>query len=167
MKNHHGAISVYSEPGAGTVFHILLPGSDENADASAENETITKGTGNILLVDDEEFIRITAKSMLEDMGYKVILAENGQAGVDLFKKELKNIDLVILDMVMPVMNGREAFEMMKDIDENVKAIISSGFSKPADVSEMIRIGLSGFIRKPYFKVELSRVVAEVLGPWKR
>ncbi len=127
------------------------------------NEIIKSGTGTILLVDDEELIRITAKAMLENMGYEVILAENGQEGVDLFEKEYRRIDLVILDMLMPVMNGREAYEKMKVIDENIKAIISSGFSKPDDLTELRNSGLSGFIRKPYRKVELSQLVAEILG----
>jgi nitrogen-specific signal transduction histidine kinase len=163
VKNHHGAVSVYSEPEMGTVFHILLPCSDEYADSLADKASIKTGTGNILLVDDEDFIRITAKTMLESMGYNVLLAENGKEGVDLFEKEYKNIDLVILDMVMPVMNGREVYEQMKEIDKDVKAIISSGFSKPDDVDELRKIGLSGFIRKPYFKMELSRLVADILS----
>jgi PAS domain S-box-containing protein len=163
VKKHHGAISVYSEPDTGTVFHILLPGSEEKADPIAGNESIKKGTGLVLLVDDEAFIRITAKSMLESMGYEVLLAENGKAGVDLFEKEYKKIDLVLLDMVMPVMNGQEAYEKMKQIDGDVKVIISSGFSKPDDINELRKSGLAGFIRKPYFKVELSQLVADVLS----
>lgn len=166
VKNHHGSVSVYSEPGSGTVFHILLPGSEEYTDSVADKASIKKGTGIVLLVDDEEFIRITAKSMLESMGYKVLLAENGQAGIDLFKKEFKNIDLVILDMIMPVMNGRDAYDKMKAIDETVKVILSSGFSKPDDVDELRKSGLSGFIRKPYFKVDLSQIVADVLNGQK-
>jgi PAS domain S-box-containing protein len=166
VKNHHGAVSVYSEPGIGTVFHILLPGSAAKADTATDTASIKTGTGNILLVDDEDFIRITAKTMLESMGYTVLLAENGKEGVDLFEKEYKNIDLVILDMVMPVMNGREAYEKMKEIDKDVKAIISSGFSKPDDVDELRKSGLSGFIRKPYFKMELSRMVADIINNQK-
>ncbi len=166
VKKHHAVITVYSESGVGTVFHILLPVSEKKAGELIGNKIIKRGTGTILLVEDEEFIRITAKAMLEDMGYEVILAENGQAGVDLFENEYRKIDLVIIDMIMPVMNGREAYEKMKEIDENIQAIFSSGFFKPADLTELRNSGLSGFIRKPYFKVELSRLVAKVLSGQK-
>ena len=163
IQDHHGAINVYSEIGAGTVFHIYLPLSDEVVTRSIENVEIIKGSGQILIVDDEEVIRITAKAMLEDMNYKVINAKNGQEAVAIFKKKYKDIDLVLLDMVMPEMNGRETFLRMREIDENCKIIISSGFSKDKDLNELKKKGLNGFIRKPYRKFELSQLIAEVLS----
>lgn len=161
IKNHNGSITVYSEQGVGTAFHIYLPLSSETVHKKDE-ETVTHGTGTILLIDDERIIRFTAKAILKELGYDVIMAKNGRAGVELFKKEKPRIDLVILDMIMPIMNGREAFMKMKEIDEHVKIILSSGFSKSEDLAELEKRGLSGFIRKPYRKSELSQIVAKVM-----
>ncbi len=162
VKQHHGAISVYSEVGVGSSFHIYLPVCSDSTPIRKRVENLIQGTGVILLVDDEEIIRITAEKMLKSMNYEVILARDGREAVDIFRENHRKIDLVLLDMIMPVLNGRETFNMIRQIDPDVKVVLSSGFSKAEDVKQMTEKGLSGFIRKPYRKAELSRIIADIL-----
>ncbi len=162
VQDHHGAISVCSEVGAGTSFHILLPCSEEGADFKQTDAEVIAGSGLILLVDDEEIIRTTGKHMLEEMGYEVLPAENGREAVEIFEKRHSGIDLVIMDMIMPEMNGREAFMKMKEVDKNCKIVIMSGFAKDESLDKLREFGLTGFIRKPFVDYELSQLLAEVL-----
>ncbi len=162
VQDHHGVVNVYSEKGVGTSFHIMLPCSESNMEQKKSETGIVKGSGQVLLVDDEELIRVTGKYMLQEMGYSVILAGNGQEALDIFRDNYSEIDIVVMDMIMPKMNGREAFHKMKEIDKNCRVIISSGFAQNESVDELIRSGLSGFIHKPYRDFELSRLMAKVL-----
>jgi len=155
VKNHFGAITVYSEVGNGTSFHILIPLSQTEIKIENDNEDTYSGSGTILLVDDEEIIRITSKDMLEEMGFKVILAENGLEAVNIFKDKFSEIDLVIMDMIMPEMKGSEAFFKMKEIDNNCKIIITSGFTKDENIGNLRNNGLAGFIQKPFNIFDLS------------
>lgn len=163
VLDHYGAISVYSEENVGTLFVIFLPCSDGKAQPTRINPDVVTGSGQILLVDDEELIRKTGKLMLEEMGYTVILAENGQIAVEIFKENYNDIDLVIMDMIMPEMNGREAFFRMREIDSSSRIVICSGFSKIGDVEALNKKGLAGFIQKPYSSSELSKLLAGVLS----
>lgn len=162
VQDHQGAIVVYSEVGEGAVFHLYLPCSEEVAVEENVNCDIVHGVGLILLVDDEEIIRITGKHMLEDMGYEVILVENGLEAIDVFEQKHGDIDLVIMDMIMPEINGREAFDQMRKIDGNCKVIISSGFTKGENLDEMRDAGLAGFINKPFRNYELSQLISTIL-----
>ena len=162
VREHHGTISVYSEEGVGTSFHISLPCSEKGSDVLGIEAEIVAGTGQILLVDDEEFIRIVGKQMLEDMGYKVMLAENGLEAFEVFQKNYADIDAVVMDLIMPKMDGREAFEKIRSIDQNCKVIISSGFAKDENLKDLTEMGLAGFIRKPFRDFELSQILAKVL-----
>ena len=96
--------------------------------------------------------------MLEDMGYDVILSENGEQAIDIFKQNFSKIDVVIMDMIMPKQNGREAFYELKKIDKNCKVIISSGFTKDENLNQLKKDGLSGFIQKPFNNFELSQLL---------
>lgn len=162
IQQHNGAINVYSEIGRGTCFHVLLPLSDFTENSAYQTEEIITGSGRILVVDDEEVMRDAAVSILEEIGYEVIAVENGAEALEVFKRELGSIDLVLLDMVMPVMNGRDCFKELKSISPDVRVVLASGFSRDEDVEAMESMGLSGFIYKPYRSVALSRLVSEVL-----
>ena len=115
-----------------------------------------------MIVDDEEVMRITARAILEELGYEVVLADNGQEALSLYKRESDSINLVILDMVMPVMNGRDCFAILKQYDPQVRVILSSGFTREEDLDEMKAGGLKGFIRKPYHGSTLSQMVYDAL-----
>jgi len=159
VQEHGGAITVYSELGNGTVFHIYLPVvSDISRPADLHEETIY-GEGTILLIDDEELIRITASAILSSLGYQVILAENGEEGVLIFKENMGKIDLIILDMIMPVMGGRETFCHIREISESVPVIIASGFAKEEDMKALKKQGVGGFLQKPFRRAELAEMVA--------
>ncbi len=162
VQDHHGAITVYSELGTGTSFHLLIPCSQTEIKMEREDDNVLSGNGQILLVDDEELLRLTGKYTLENMGYKVLLAENGLEAVEVFRDNFSQIDLVIMDMIMPEMNGSEAFYKMKEIDSKCKVIISSGFTKDENLGELKKAGLSGFIQKPFRDYELSQLIAEIL-----
>ncbi|MDA3811485.1 MAG: response regulator [Spirochaetaceae bacterium] len=163
IQNHHGAINVYSEMGTGTVFHLYIPCSDEAVNNVQTEESVLAGVGQILIVDDEELIRVTGKYLLEELGYTVLLAENGLEAVEIFKRKNSEIDLVIMDMIMPQMNGSEAFNKLREIDKNCKVIISSGFTKDENLDELKKSGLAGFIQKPFRDYELSKLIAKVLN----
>ena len=163
VQMHKGAVTVYSEVGAGTVFHVQLPLTEEAAVKHTPAGQLVRGSGLILIVDDEAVMRVTAAAVLEDLGYNVLLAEDGVSGLDLYRQQKDEIDLVLLDMIMPNMNGSDCFAEMQKINPEVKVILSSGFTRNEDLASMRAAGLAGFIRKPYRGVVLSQTVAAALG----
>ena len=163
VKEHRGFINVYSEENTGTVFRIYLPlDSERNYEKEKIESVIISGKGRILVVDDESVIRNTAYGMLSSMGYEVLLAQDGEEALKIYASEDKKIDLVILDMVMPKISGKETFERLKKIDKSVKVIFSSGFSPEAVAGDIRGIGTIGFIQKPYRIVELSKMIHEAV-----
>ncbi|MCP4547516.1 MAG: response regulator [bacterium] len=166
VQKHRGAIVVQSTINKGTTFRILLPCSEKSVIPAPTNQTTVSGTGLILLVDDEEIIRSTCELMLSNLGYTVIQAENGREAMEIFQARHEEIDLVMLDMIMPEMNGHETFLAMRNIDKNCKVIISSGFTEDADLDQLMSLGLSGFISKPYRKIELSHLLKTALDKQK-
>jgi len=163
VQQHKGSVSVYSEKGKGTVFHINLPLAAGSSSIDENHKTeLCFGQGKILVVDDEEIIRNVAKNILESLGYEVVTAENGKMGLEVFEKQKDEIDLVILDMIMPQMNGRECFEEIMKLSSDAKVVLSSGFSRDEDINELKKQGLSGFLRKPFHSAELSRVVKDLV-----
>jgi len=163
IQQHNGAITVSSKLNEGTTFKIILPLSEETPENNSANETIYTGHGTVLLADDEEVMRLVGKGLLEKFGYNVILAEDGAKAAEIYKKEKDNIDLVILDMIMPVMSGRDCFFEIKKINPDAKIIIASGFIQSHDLSELQENGLNAFIHKPFKSHELSKVAAEMTG----
>ncbi|MBN2694034.1 cache domain-containing protein [bacterium] len=160
---HKGAITVYSEINKGTTFHIYLPLAEKTVEYGENSPILKRGSGVILVVDDEEIIRITAKAMLEYMGYQVITAIDGLEGIDVYKRNQNIISLVILDMIMPKMSGEDCFYKLKDINPNIKVILSSGFSREADIKKMLNDGLKGFMKKPFHSADLSDIISNVIS----
>lgn len=163
VLDHHGAVEVESKVGEGTTFYISIPNSDEKLTTKIEKSELISGTGRILLVDDEDIIRFAGKNMLEDMGYTVIVAENGKEAVALYEVMSSEIDLVIMDMIMPVMNGTEAFYKMKKKNPDSKIIIMSGHTRNENIDELKEAGLADFIKKPFTNAELNIVIENVMG----
>jgi PAS domain S-box-containing protein len=164
IQNHKGAISVDSELGFGTSFRINLPliQADENAAAPAPN-AIHSGTGTILLIDDDTTMRETAQAMLESLGYHVLTANDGKQGLSVFKQSRDEIDLVILDMIMPEMDGRDCFAALQQFKPDVRVILASGFAQEEKVQEMQANGLCGLIAKPFRSGPLSQAVTKALN----
>jgi len=163
IKNHNGIINVYSEKGHGTTFNIYLPASDkkqvEKKDISGR---IIKGAGTILLVDDEELILKVGEGMLQKLGYTVLIVGSGEEAVKIYRSQQDHIHLVILDMVMPNMDGGKAFDRLKQINPRVKVLLSSGYSINGKAQRILDRGCNGFIQKPFNLEELSRKVMEVM-----
>ena len=157
VQEHQGAIEVESVSGAGTSFHVYLP-VDENIQSSSDGSKVFSGTGTILLVDDEESIRETGSIILQKLGYKVILADDGHQAIDVYRANQGAIDLVILDMVMPKLNGRQVLGALKEIDPGVQVVLASGFINADDLQVMNEAGLRAFVRKPLGMTELSKAV---------
>jgi len=163
VKNHDGYISVCSEVGKGTTFKIYLPLSQGSQIQSKQwLEKATPGSESILVVDDEEILRDLMKNVLGDLGYEAMLASNGEEAVEVYREHKEEIDLVIVDMVMPKMGGKKTFEELKRIDPGVKALLASGYSKNKAVQRILDLGVKGFLHKPFSVQEISRKVREVL-----
>lgn len=164
IQDHYGAIQVYSERGVGTLFSLYIPVNQvESVTTPNRQNEIIKGTGTVLLVDDEEILRIAGRAMLNKMGYDVLLAENGCEALKIFSSNHNKIDVVLSDMIMPQMNGTELFYELKQIDASCNVIISSGFTKNESLTTLKKMGLSGFIQKPYTISELSKSLYDVLN----
>lgn len=160
IQDHNGAITVHSEVGSGTIFNLFFPVTESECLKSVGDE-IVSGAGKILVIDDEEIIRETIKIMLESIGYDVLCAENGKVGLQLFFQN--SIDLIILDMIMPVMNGRNTLSELRKRDEGIPVVISSGYAEDEDLSILKELGISGFLNKPFYQNELAQIVSKVLN----
>ena len=127
------------------------------------NDILKKGSGTILLIDDEKMILDVGKPLLKELGYNALTAKDGNEGVKIYKKYQDEIDMVILDMIMPGMTGSEAYDSLKKINQDVKVLLSSGYSINGKASEMLNRGCNGFIQKPFNMEQLSQKITEVLG----
>ncbi len=163
VKNHGGHVRVYSEPGEGTTFKLYLPCSRmPEAQELSELQSPPEGNELILVVDDEESIRSVARETLEAHGYRVLLAEDGAKAIEIYTELDGEIGLVILDMIMPKMGGRETFLKLKELNPNVKALLSTGYSQNGKAQEILDSGVMGFVQKPYQVDALLSGVRKVL-----
>lgn len=162
IQQHNGAITVYSDQDYGTCFHLYFPLTQKDVLQVTGTERPVRGEGLVLLIDDEHVMRVTGESLLLEFGYDVLLAENGRQGLEVFKQHASSIKLVIVDMVMPEMNGRECFFEIKKHKPDALIVLSSGFSRREDVQDLKEQGLAGFIQKPFRGFEFSRVIAKAL-----
>ena len=162
IKHHGGFIDVESEVGSGTSFYIYLPESDRAVKEDFQpQETAYKGTGTILLVDDEEMVVDVGKQMLERLGYEVLTAASGRDAVDIYKQNRDKIDLVLLDMIMPDMGGGETFDLLRQVNPEVKVILSSGYSIEGKAQDILSRGCNGFIQKPFSLNKLSQKLKDI------
>jgi PAS domain S-box-containing protein len=163
VRGHKGTMKVYSRPGKGTTFKVLFPASVQTVEPKKPPSLpLIARDELILVVDDEEIVRRTAKSVLERHGYTVVVAENGEEGLELFKVLSEKVSAVLLDMTMPVMGGEEAFSCMRAIRGDVKVILSSGYNEVEAVRRFTGKGLAGFIQKPYSSLALTEKIRSIL-----
>ena len=163
VKAHGGYIDVESKKGRGTTFSIYLPASEKQIpEKKVPQGKIEKGHETLLLVDDEEMILEVSREILETLGYTVIQAQGGKEAIDLYRANKDNIDMVILDMIMPDMGGGETYDQLKAINSELKALLSSGYSIDGQAKEILERGCDGFIQKPFNMKELSGKIRAIL-----
>lgn len=124
-------------------------------------EPVAKGIGTVLLVDDEEIVLEVGQELLKAIGYRVLTARDGQEAIALHGKYRNNIDIVLLDMNMPNMGGGETYDRMKEVNPEIRVLLSSGFSVDGEPSEILERGCDGFIQKPFTINQLSNKLREV------
>jgi len=164
VDNHGGEIRVVSREGNGTTCTVLLPVSDVPAAPEppfAEGQPA--GAGRVLLADDEEDVRGVVHAMLDTLGYEVIEARDGLEALEIFRRQASEIDLVILDLVMPRMTGEATLERIRRIAPTVPAILISGYDESGRIREIVDAGFGAFLQKPFRRQDLGKKVRELLG----
>ncbi|MCX5827458.1 MAG: PAS domain S-box protein [Deltaproteobacteria bacterium] len=163
VKGHGGTIQVASEPGRGTAFSIYLPASEKAVVKETPlSQDAVQGHETILLVDDESMVIQITKELIEALGYQVYLAASGQEALAVFMEKRQEIDLVILDMIMPGISGGETFDRLRKIEPAVRVLLSSGYSITGQAQEILNRGCNGFLQKPFKLENLSGKVREIL-----
>ncbi len=166
IRGHKGAIKVYSELGKGTTFKALFPACDLTAKTQRTSTGQTgqwRGTGTVLLADDEETVRAVGKKMLERLGFDVVTARDGREAVELFARHAERITCVLLDLTMPHLDGEGAYRGIRRIQSGVPVIVCSGYNEQEVAQRFIGKGLAGFIQKPYQLNVLTVAIRHALG----
>ena len=169
MRGHRGAIAIKSEPGAGTTIRIYFPCHEDGVAAGEPPEVQDQDSwsgvskaGTVLIVDDEPLVRETVSNVLKEAGYGVLTASDGEEGVRLFSEQKDEIDLILLDLVMPNMGGVEALGALRNIDPHIRVVLSSGYNEKETIENIAGKGPDGFIQKPYRISELIQIVKRLM-----
>ncbi len=168
MRGHKGAISLSSEPGRGTVVRVFFPAAPDppariETPAPEEPGPPWRGSGSVLLVDDEAMVLSVGKSMLEKLGFRVLTAKDGLEAVEVFLSHARDIVCVVLDMTMPRMDGKECFARLRSIDPGVLVLISSGYTEEQVTRQFVDGQPAEFIQKPFKLKKLTRKIKMILG----
>lgn len=163
MRAHRGHLRLDTVLGEGTTFSLFLPVAAQSSAVPAEvrDGLIAVGEGSILVIDDEATVRNFAEAALTKMGYFVLTAENGQAGLEIVQKERNNLTAVLLDLAMPVMDGEEALQQIRQFTPNLPVVISTGFSLSSEYERLSQKGATAFLQKPFTVVQLSAALQKV------
>ena len=166
VRAHKGALKVYSEPGKGTTFVVLFPAMTAGEDTIRSPESAPqvdwRGKGTILLVEDEESLIALGARMLEHLGFTVLTAADGLQAVELYRERGKEIDLVLMDLTMPHMDGAEAFGELRRLNPDVRVVLASGYTHEEVASRFAGKDLSGVLQKPYTLARLRELLAGLL-----
>jgi two-component system cell cycle sensor histidine kinase/response regulator CckA len=162
VKAHAGYIDVESASGRGSTFKVSLPASEKAANTAEDHRVnIVKGSGTVLLVDDEDMVREVASELLGELGYRVMEAGNGEQALRIYQDLQQDIDVVILDMIMPGMGGGQVFDRLREINADVRVLLSSGYSMDGQAMGILGRGCDGFIQKPFNLEQLSQKIEEI------
>ena len=167
IRGHRGMITVESELGCGATFHAFLPAITKQAESKDQPESeAVSGRETVLIVDDEQTIREVVVDMLKGLGYRVMTAASGEEALTVYREKERNIDLVIMDMVMPGLGGAAAIDGIRLMDPDVGIVLASGYSLDGQAQTVLnRGGNIRFMQKPFSMAELSRIVRDMLdGP---
>jgi CheY-like chemotaxis protein len=164
VKSHGGFVTCYSEPGKGTTFKIYFPSikQDQENDKEVQSEPLVGGTETILLVDDEVAVRNLGESMLRRFGYHVLTASSARDALAIFQDHKEEISLVILDLIMPEMGGRECLKEILKIDPAAEVLVASGYGADGQIEDAVAEGAKTSIRKPYEARQLLETVRKVI-----
>jgi CheY-like chemotaxis protein len=155
MQNHGGYIDLESEPGHGTSFTLYFPRAAGMMPLTgpAKRRRLPRGKENILIIDDETAVCEIANDMMSGLGYKVYVEHDGRSGTELYRTRQANIDLVLLDMNMPIMGGKQTFDVLRTINPNVRIVIITGYGREGVDPSAFSSPVNGFLQKP-FQIEL-------------
>ncbi len=164
ITNHAGAITLASQKDFGTTVDIYVPLTELKPPLQTfpPKDELKKGTETILLVDDELLVTNVGKAMLERLGYTVYVANSGTEATEILDNQNKKVDLVVLDLIMPEMDGKQTFSTIRKLQPQLPVLLSSGYSINGKVQEILNNGCDGFIQKPFNLSDLSRKLRAIL-----
>jgi len=164
VKSHKGYIAADSRRGKGTEIGVYFPASKVKKKRESKSmQAAPAGRGRVFVVDDEEVVREILGDILEQLGYEAIMADDGECAIPIYRKEWRSIDIVLLDMIMPGMNGNETFQELKKINPDVKVVVCTGYTEDGPIQDMMKKGALCVLKKPFRMDDIAMVIGETIG----